>query len=139
MASSTRPSKRADTPLEPCDDGAEAVQPGERPLDYTPSQFASLVGRRLLPVLAVRGNEVDIGFGEVFAEGIGIIAAVSDHRHADRENNRLRHAGEHGLGELAGDVGRVGQVVQRCAKAFDHHGDLNAEAAFRGAVAGPPL
>jgi len=117
-----------DVPLESGDDGAGTAQPREPPLDDIPTQFAAIGRLRYLPILAVVGDEVQSGFGEVFAEGVAVVAAVDDHRHADRDDD-LGDAGQCQRG-LCDDGG--GKVVQRCAVAICDDLDLDVEAAFRG-------
>src|ERR1700676_1749559 len=68
------------------DESAEIAEPSEGAFDGPPSFIAAprpaILGRRLAPILALRGDQLDAAPGQLLAQRVAIVAAVGDE--ADR-------------------------------------------------------
>jgi hypothetical protein len=132
------------------DESAEVAEPSEGALDGPSSliaaQGSTILGGRLAPVLAMRGNQLDAARRQLFAQGIAIIAAVGD------ETNRLLPWPTGSMPspyadrrERRGDEldlrrgGRVKVVSQRKTRAVDHHHPLRPLAPLGLADPGAPF
>ena len=119
------------------DQAAEVSQPGEGafhgPAPPVSTERPAVLGRRLAPILAVRGNQLDAAPGQLLAQRITVVAPVGDQAfrllprtastmatpYADRRERRLDEP------DLRRGR-RVKVVPQRNTRAVDHHHPLRA-------------
>src|SRR5262249_8557359 len=122
---------------------AEAVQPGERPLDQPPPPIPphppAVVPARLLAVLAVRGRQpIPVG-RQVVPERVRVVPPVGHHRDVGRDRDGRPDAGQGGgPGGHLGHVGRVRRPPERDTGPVPPQLALHPLTALGAADARPP-
>ena len=114
------------------DQAAEVAEPGEGafhgPAPPVSPERPAVLGRRLAPILAVRGDQLDAAPGQLLAQRVAVVATISDDpfRFLPRTAGPMRppypDRGERRLDEFDLRRGRSVKVVsQRNTRAVDHH------------------
>src|SRR3982750_621518 len=74
--------KILDVVIEACRDAPEVLKPRVEPLDLpaatVAAQLPPVLRRRLLPIPAVRRDQLDAAFGQLRVERVGVVSLVAD-------------------------------------------------------------